>query len=208
MSYCDDLWISDYHFNAALAHRVVNPLAQTPRALLVVSGRVNSGVVEELKVLPATGVADASDGEYEVVLWDKQGLRMSSARTEMIEIGDRQGVVSFRVRMVGELADITQVELHYRDNIFFTQDFARDPHATAAITWSAGGLTLGWQPQRGDSLILRDADGAVRAMERSGRLVVDQVFAGSILEIIQPGLGLQRAHLASAGRDPVWLLER
>lgn len=211
MSYCGDLWISDYHFNVALDHREGNSLGQTPGDLLLVSGRVNAGVVEELKVLPVLpvlGVTDASVGDYELVLWDKQGLRMSSARTKMIEIGDREGVASFRARMEGDLADIAHIELHHQGSVLFTQDFVRDPNVAAEVTWDASRLNVGWQPQRGDTLILRDADGVVRAMDRSGRLVVDQVVAGSILEIVQPGLGLQRTHLTSTGRDPIWLLDR
>jgi hypothetical protein len=174
----------------------------------LVSGRVTAGVVEELKVLPVLGVTDASVGDYELVLWDKQGLRMSSARTEMIEIGDREGVASFRVRMEGDLADIAHIELHHQGRVLFTQDFVRDPNVAAEVTWDASRLNVGWQPQRGDTLILRDADGVVRAMDRSGRLVVDQVVAGAILEIVQPGLGLQRTRLTSTGRDPIWLLDR
>ena len=103
MSYCGPPnWISDYHFNKALNHRLaeagVELAAAAPptRTLLLWGGRDKDGVpyldpafvVEAVPALPPSGV------EYTIVGADADDAALFSYPFDMPEIGDAEGEAS------------------------------------------------------------------------------------------------------------------
>ena len=103
MSYCKDpLWISDYHFNKALEHRLTGDrstaatlvtLTEPVRSLLVWGGRDQDGVpyLDPVFVVDATPSIPSAGGAYTIEGAGADGTLLFSFNFEMPEMGDAEG---------------------------------------------------------------------------------------------------------------------
>ena len=92
MGYCDPRWVSDYHFNNALRHRLADEgAAGAPEPVLLLSGGIDPrGRAYLNPALAATAppVLPSAAGDYEVTGLDARGVEIFSLRFAMTEVSD------------------------------------------------------------------------------------------------------------------------
>ena len=102
MSYCDNVWIGDYHFTKALRYRLATEAdaAPSPRpvtSLLLWGGTDSDGrpFLEPAFIVDAPPALPESVGEYEIVGSSANGAQLFALRFAMPELADRAGGAGF-----------------------------------------------------------------------------------------------------------------
>ena len=210
MSYCNDLWISDYHFAQSLDHRVANPLGQAGQPGLLIRGVIVGGQVSDVRMLPVpAGTQLSAQGEIEFTFWDANGQVIGSGSSPSYEIGDRHGQYAFQGVVVTDLSQVHSVEVRSQGQVLFVESFNNtEPGQVLARAMPSGSTQLNWRAGEGAALILRDQTGQVMAIDHRGSLVLDQTPPGSTVEVVGPGRAAQVRRVADVARTGEWLLTR
>ncbi len=178
MSYCNDLWVSDYHFDRAIDYRDQSPRGFAPTADrgLTLSGQLRAGAVSDVRMVPTDHLrlpylSDAAD--YRLRAWDAAGQTLvdQSFETHMIEDLSEGAVEAFSVNVPYPSAPIHHYEISRAGQVLHTETVAAPAAAlpsAVAVDWQDGRAVLDWAPQSGQTLIVRNAAGEVVAMDRSG----------------------------------------
>lgn len=190
MSYCSDLWISDYHFDKAMTHRALNPLGVSGRSGLLISGRIVNGEVVGLKLLPAPAEVQAAseDGDYTVIAYDRNGNVIGSNPMTAYEIGDSEtDAVAFSVPLTGSIAEVHHVTIYRPDGVMLRHQFDTQHASMAQAGWQNGRRVVSWQPAGEETLIVRDVNGVVRSVDRTGRVDLSDIPQQVQLQLVRPG---------------------
>lgn len=190
MTYCADLWISDYSFQQALAYRVQSPIASGPAGgSLLVRGRIRYGEVHDVQWLPldqATPASSTSDYGYELRGWDASGSLLGSFGFDAHRFGHGEPGAGFAVVLPASMAAMHHYEILAAGQVIHAAQVAlasSEPELTvrwgaesAHVQWAAGGA--------GRAMLVRNPDGQVIAVDRSGDLQLPRhVAATALLEL-------------------------
>jgi BACON domain-containing protein/peptidase M66-like protein len=193
MSYCQDLWVSDYHFSRALQHRLGSPIGfgpPVPQGLLL-SGRLSNTGLSRFSALPVARYHPmAALGErqdtYQFRAWDAQGVEVVNHEFERLTIEDVEASHAFSFRVPMPLSDIDHFEIRSADTVLVSQRFpdtAGQADVILQVSPQADQVTYHWDNAVHQALVLRNTAGDVIAVNRTGsfalpdRLAREQVTA-------------------------------
>ncbi len=187
MTYCGDLWVSDYHFDMALDYRNQSPVVAAPPQVagMTISGRVAAADptrgVTRLTMVPTDKVAqslvrDGQDLPYEFIAWDRFGNRIARHAFSTYKVEDHQPSSAFVFSIQRPAVPIDHYEIRYRGAVIDAAGV--DAQRTASppvvnVSWDRHIADITWQPQPGQALLLADADGRILSVDRTGRVALD-----------------------------------
>lgn len=193
MSYCQDLWASDYHFSRALQHRLGSSIGFGPPLSegLLISGRLSDAGLSRFSALPVDRYHPmAALGEQQVTYqfraWDAYGVEVVNHEFARLTIEDVQASHAFSFRVPMPLSDIDHFEIRSADAVLVSQRLA-DTTVQAGVHLEvapqADQVVYRWDNDAHQALVLRNTAGEVIAVNRTGsftlpgRLVREQVTA-------------------------------
>ena len=181
MSYCNDLWVSDYHFDRAIGHRDQSAIGF--RVMdgpgLSVTGRIGATGLTDLQLLPTPRqVARAMHGEstHRFRAWDASGSLLIDLPFMLHAIED--GPVAygrFAFSVARPDATIHHYEVSHAGGTVVASATLAEPGSGARVIEvdsRSGTPRIAWQPSQNDALIVRDGQGRVIAVDRTGALAL------------------------------------
>ena len=176
MSYCNDLWVSDYHFDRAIAHRDQSAIGF--RVMngpgLSISGRLGDAGIDDLRLLPTPQqVARAEIGEltHRFRAWDAAGVLVLDAPFTIRAIEDAEVEYGrFALNVARPTAAIHHYVITSGDGVLAAATLAGTASGARTVDVDTTGesASIVWQPGDGEALIVRDAEGRVIAVDRTG----------------------------------------
>jgi len=193
MSYCRDLWVSDYHFSRALEHRLGSPIGfgpPVPQGLLI-SGRLSNSGLSRFSTLPVDryhpmAALGENQDTYQFRAWDAQGVEVVNHEFERLIIEDVEASHAFSFRVPMPLSDIYHFEIRSADAVLVSQSFpdtVGQADVILEVSPQADQVTYRWDNAAHQALVLRNTAGDVIAVNRTGsfalpgRLAREQVSA-------------------------------
>ncbi len=179
MSYCNDLWVSDYHFDRAIDYRGQSPRGFGPTADrgMTVSGLIEAGSVTSVRMLPTVQhrLPDEDAGNpFRFRAWDASGALLVDATFASHVVADApEGQLQgFSFNVAQPAAAIHHYEISSAGQVLHTATPAAgvrtDP--AVAVDWRMQGPRLTWSPAEGETLLVRNDANEVIAMDRSGSI--------------------------------------
>ncbi len=189
MTYCNNLWVSDYHFNKALAHRAQSPIGFAPvpsgigqaanpasKKGLTISGRLDPRnnltkfrMVPTGRVAPNRMLGKSIEKDYEFLAWDANGVQVIRARFGAMGIPDLDERRGFVFNVPQPLNPVDHYEIRH-NNLVVAQG-RLDTTITrkgVAVDWRSTGTRINWQPAVGEVLVVRNGDGEVVTLNVTG----------------------------------------
>jgi len=207
MSYCNDVWVSDYHFDRALQHRSGSVIGFGPPAGqgLTVSGQIQHGEVVNLTILATEQVMQAREldnAAFRFVAWDLNGIEVVNRIFSAYRIEDHNEMDGFAFNLPLPNSDIhTYQILHNEAEIGVGQLNALVSRSVSA-NWSGRAMQLTWDAAPGVALIVRDDLGRVLSVDRSGRASVLSPTTSASIEL-RAGMGSSVAEQVLRGTDKI-----
>lgn len=199
MSYCGDLWISDFHFQKALAYRVQSPIAQAPGdSSLLLRGRIQAGMIRDLTWLPLdqpAPVPSRRPHRYQLRAWDASGTLLGEYPFDAHTIADSDAGAGFSVVLPDSFASMHHYEIHSGGNVVHSGAWRSARSASSlAVEWQAEAARVSWSKGNSkDVLIARNQEGQVIAIDRSGSMRLPTMLAATArLEL--RGVGQRSQH--------------
>ncbi|MEM9623609.1 MAG: hypothetical protein AAF993_18330, partial [Pseudomonadota bacterium] len=192
MNYCNDSWVSDYHFNKALEHREQSPIGFGPsvggavegrsvaQAGLTISGRISSdGQISKLRMLPTPAhttpgrIRPQGVTDLEFVGWDVSGMEVARHEFAAFAIPDLDDRLGFVFNIPAPAAALHHYEIRRLDmaqSVIGAGQVggAAPAEKTVQVAWQNDSAAVSWQPQDGEVLVVRDAAGQVVTLDSSG----------------------------------------
>ena len=176
MTYCNDLWVSDYHFNLALTHRDQSPIGFGPSVGggsggLTISGRLQEQTVSGLRMVPTEHVraAHSAEASHEFIAWDSHGsevIRQSFAVFAIPDLDSRQG---FAFSVPAPATAIDHYEIRRQGRVVAAARLTAEAQpAVVELARQGRQAELNWQPRAGEVLVVRDAEGQVITVDSTG----------------------------------------
>ncbi len=182
MSYCSDLWVSDYHFSRAVDHRQGSAIGFGPPVSegLLISGRLAADGLSRFSLMPvaqyhAAEQISESDLPYRFVAWDAQGVEVVDQRFSRLTIEDVANSYAFSLRVPRPVETIHHFEIRRGDAVLVAEQIdAPGPSSlTELATQTQGSNTLyRWAKQNHQALVIKNALGEVIAVDRSGQFTL------------------------------------
>jgi hypothetical protein len=177
MSYCPELWVSDYHFTKAMNYRDSAALdfvsARTTDGLTVSGRLTEAGAWEHVRFTPVSHVAaeavHASSAPFRLRAWDVNGVEVIDRAFTIYQAPDLDETQTFHVSVPRPAGSIAHYAIERGGSEVFSASVVRSS-AERTLDWQPQTGTLRWQPQGEDALIVRDADGVTIAVDRTGTL--------------------------------------
>ncbi len=211
MSYCNDLWVSDYHFDRAIDYRGQSPRGFGPPAErgMTVSGLIDADGVTSVRMLPTAQYRLPEEGGEHALrfrAWDASGALLIETSFASHTVADKPGgrLQGFSFNVPQPAAAIHHYEISDGEQVLYTSTAAASVRANSsvAVNWQTQGPRLTWSPAEGETLVVRNDANEVIAMDRSGS--VDLSTAGAArIEIANHGQTTATAEVRP-GADIRW----
>ncbi|NKC00900.1 MAG: DUF1573 domain-containing protein [Pseudomonadales bacterium] len=184
MSYCNDVWISNYSFAKALLFRAgISPSGMSSGGQLeksltttTIRGRLTFAGVRDLSVLPGgTSENTPSLGPvFRFQAWSRSGRKLVDADASVIEVEHgRPGERVFSL-VVDALAEpIYSYVVSSASGVVASGSFAAQSNQVAGQI-EREGAELSWRPEPGYVLVMRDREGKVVSLTRQARSLVPE----------------------------------
>ena len=175
MSYCPDQWVSDYSFNRAIEYRSQSLIGFAPLAQggLSISGRLLQDQVTGVRMMPTDKVAmrvTAADADqpYRFIAWDSNGIEVVNQSFNVTRIEDLQATDAFMLNVPRPVSGIDHYEVRRLGATLHTASNAAVMPNEISLSWVNGAAHVQWTPRSGEALVLRNVDGQVVTVDRSG----------------------------------------
>ena len=188
MSYCRDLWVSDYHFSRALEHRLGSPVGFGPPVSegLLISGRLSHTGLSRFSTLPVERyhpmVALGDDQHrYQFRAWTAQGVEVVNHEFARLTIEDVQASHAFSFRVPMPVSDIHHFEIRHEGAVIVSQQVERAAgreEVTLAVSPQTDQTMYQWDNSAHQALVVRNAIGEVVAVNRTGSFALPNRLAG------------------------------
>lgn len=200
MSYCTNLWVSDYGFEQMAAFRDgrsgatstgnqgARLASQTNAAdgSYVVSGQMHrSGNAITIKnLIPNPNAAPAvTSGRYRFIARDAAGTIVAHARFDAVHV-DHSDISGFSFRIPTPASSIYHIEVSDGDQVVYEQVQARAPRVIQPATiqtHNTGNTTLlRWNHHRAAGAVIRNAAGRVISIDKTGQLALSSTDAVTV----------------------------
>ncbi len=199
MSYCRDLWVSDYHFSRALQHRLGSPIGFGPPVSegLLISGRLSNTGLSRFSALPVdlyhpVAALGEHQHEYQFRAWDAQGVEVVNQQFERLTIEDVQTSHAFSFRVPMPVSDIDHFEIRSADGVLVSQRLAGVAGQAGVIlevSPQADQVIYQWDNAAHQALVLRNDSGDVIAVNRTGSFALPDRLAGERITAALAGWG-------------------
>ncbi|XOV84250.1 MAG: M66 family metalloprotease [bacterium] len=192
MSYCRDLWVSDYHFSRALQHRLGSPIGFGPPISqgLLISGRLTDTGLSRFSALPVeqyhpmAALGDEGQDQYLFRAWDAHGVELISQAFARLTIEDVQRSYGFSFRVPMPASDIHHFEIRRGDSVLVTQQLAQGAgDVTLEVLPQAQQTLYRWNNADQQALVIRNAAGEVIAVNRTGTFAMPHRLSGGQRQI-------------------------
>ncbi len=193
MSYCNDVWVSDYHFDRALQHRSGSVIGFGPPAGrgLTISGQIQHGEVVNLTTLVTAQVMQASEldnAAFRFVGWDLNGIEVVNRIFSAYRIEDHNEMDGFAFNIPLPNSDIHTYQILHSGAEIDTGQLNALVSQSVAANWSGREMQLTWDAAPGVALIVRDDLGRVLSVDRTGLASVVSPTTSASIEL-RSGMG-------------------
>lgn len=182
MSYCSDLWVSDYHFSRAVDHRQGSAIGfgpPVPEGLLI-SGRLAAQGLSRFSLMPIAryrSVQQVSEVDlpYRFVAWDVHGVEVVDQPFSRLTIEDVESSYAFSLRVPRPANTIHHFEIRRGDAVLVAEQIDAPVRSAVneLVTLTQGSNTLyRWAKQNHQALVIKNALGEVVAVDRSGEFTL------------------------------------
>jgi BACON domain-containing protein/peptidase M66-like protein len=216
MSYCNDLWVSDYHFSKALEYRAQSPIGYGPPSAgqgvgqhvgqhvgqrvsqgLTVSGRVGPNGVSDVRFLPTDTVAMSrlpdqrrADADFEFLAWDANGQALFANNFELFVVEDIDAPAGFSFSVAQPQQPISHFEIRQRGTVIFSAAYPRFSitPTEVSLTWRGDTARIGWSPVSVEAFSGEAFSGEAFSGEAfSGEALIVRNSAGEVLTVNRTG---------------------
>ncbi len=194
MGYCNDVWISGYHFDRALDFRVASPVTSSPQPGLSISGRLSLDGVTNLSMLPVPYMrqADNEAASHRFRGWDASGTLVLDVEFSLHRVADTITPPMFNVVAPAPTAPIHHYQISSMGGASAAVVASGQFAAAEMVELRQAGKSIIWDAAPGQAIIMRNANGEVVSVSRDAAQV-NLVEGVASLEVVQNGrsLGVQ-----------------